>query len=400
MELDKHHVADTHEHEHSHPDSQNGGAAQADHDLDHHHADDHGHGHDHPHDHPHNGDAGHDDQTHGHDHPHDHDHEHRGGVIGTIESLFIGHRHETNVDASLEGSAEGIRAVKLSLAGLAVTAAIQLAIVLLSGSAGLLADTIHNFSDALTAIPLGLAFVVGRRPANTSYTYGYGRAEDLAGVAVVLIIFASAVLAFWESLQRLFHPAPLPYVGVVMAAAVVGFLGNEGVAWLRTRTGRKIGSAALEADGQHARADGYTSLGVLVGAVAVWLGAPIADPIVGMLISVAILVVSKDTAVAMWRRLMDAVDPSLVARVERAALATPGVQSIEDLRVRWLGHRLWAELHAVVDEDLPLRDAHAVAEDLRHRLYHAVPQLAETSVHLDPCGHSGADAHAVTQHHQ
>jgi cation diffusion facilitator family transporter len=264
----------------------------------------------------------------------------------------------------------------------------------------LLADTIHNFSDALTALPLWLAFVVSRRPANRRFTYGYGRAEDLAGVAIVLIIFASALVALWESYQKLINPTPLRYVGWVMAAAVVGFLGNEGVALLRIRTGRRIGSAALEADGYHARVDGLTSLGVLVGAVAVWLGAPIADPIVGLLISVAILFIGKDAATAMWHRLMDAVDPALVAKVEHEARETPGVQGIDDLRVRWLGHRLWAELHVKVDEDTPLWQAHDVAEDVRHRLFHAIPQVAEVTVHLDPCGHSGTNRHAATDHHR
>jgi cation diffusion facilitator family transporter len=356
-----------------------------DHDLEHDSPADHRH--EHPHDHDHG------------DH-HEHDHDQGGGVLGLLSSIFHVHQHAVEFDASLEASDEGIRVLLFSLVGLLLTAAIQLAVALSSGSAGLLADTIHNFSDALTAIPLWLAFVVGRRPATRGYTYGYGRAEDLAGVAIVAIIFFSALLAFWESYQKFLHPTPLPGIGWVMVAAVVGFLGNEGVAFLRIRTGRRIGSAALEADGEHARIDGLTSLGVLVGAVAVWLGAPIADPIVGLLISIAILFITKDAALAMWHRMMDAVDPSLVERVDAVAKRTPGVAGTEDVRLRWLGHRLWAELHVLVDEDAPLRDAHAIAEEVRHNLFHALPQLAEVTVHLDPHGPAGANYHGVTEHHR
>ncbi len=348
---------------------------------------------------------------HGHEHElaatgdHDHDdegaeHSHGSGPLAFLGEIFHVHQHDVRYDEQLEGSAEGIRTLRLSLAVLGVTAVIQLIVALQSGSVGLLADTIHNFSDALTAIPLWLAFLVARRPANRRYTYGYGRAEDLAGVAIVLIILASAVLAFWESYRKLIEPTPLPYVGWVMIAAVIGFLGNEAVAILRIRTGRRIGSAALEADGRHAQIDGITSLGVLVGAVAVWLGYPIADPIVGMLISVIIVFVSRDAARTMWRRLMDAIEPGVLAGVERVARDTPGVEGVENLRVRWLGHRLWAELNLLVDENVSLRDSHTIAEEVRHRLFHAEPRLAQVSVHVDPSGSSGLDHHAQTSHHE
>lgn len=359
--------------------------------------------HDHDHDDAHNHAASnHGEHNHHHDHDdaRDHDHEHRAGAIGLVGSLLHRHRHEVAVDPALESNAEGIRTLWTSLVALAVTGAIQLAISIQSGSVGLLADTIHNFSDALTAVPLWLAFVVGKRPANRRYTYGYGRAEDAAGLAIVLIIFISALLALWETYQKLVHPSPIHQVGWVMAAALVGFLGNEAVALLRIRTGRRIGSAALEADGAHARVDGLTSLGVLVGAVAVALGAPIADPIVGLLISVAILFVTKDATVAMWHRLMDAVDPTLVEQAEAIARSTPGVVDVHDLRVRWLGHRLQASLQVTVDEDLSLSDAHAISEEVRHRLFHAFPRLADASIHVDPCGHSGVNHHGTTAHHQ
>ena len=161
-----------------------------------------------------------------------------------------GHSHgATNVDAALEGSERGLWALKVSLLVLGLTAAFQLIIVFVSGSAGLLADTIHNASDALTAIPLGIAFVLGRRAATRRYTYGYGRVEDVAGVIIVGMIFLSALVAAYESVQKFLHLQPLHNLGWVMAAAIVGFCGNEAVAVLRIRVGRQIGSAALIADG-------------------------------------------------------------------------------------------------------------------------------------------------------
>ena len=374
--------------------------------------DDHAHDHeaDHPHDrhdqhdHPAHDDHDHDHAAgHAHDHGHEHEHEHASGVWGWLQEnvpFLHSHSHaEVNIDSALEGSERGIWALKLSLLGLGLTAVFQLVIALMSGSVGLLADTIHNFADALTAVPLWIAFVLSRRPANRRYTYGYGRAEDIAGVFIVLVIAVSAAIAGYETWQKLRHPEPLTNVWWVIAAAIIGFLGNEAVAMLRTRVGREIGSAALIADGQHARIDGLTSLAVLLGAVGSLLGFPLADPLIGLLITVAIVFILKDTAVTMWRRLMDAVDPALVEQIERVAADVDGVQEAHEVRVRWLGHRLHTELHITVDEDLPTRESHRIVEEVRHALYHALPRLAVVNVHADPCGHSGADPHATTAHH-
>ena len=231
---------------------------------------------------------------------------------GLLSGLFQPHSHDAadSVDDALAGSAAGIRAVKLSLIGLGITAVLQLVVVLVSGSAALLADTIHNFADAATAIPLWLAFAVGRRPPTRRYGYGFGRAEDLAGVFVVLMIAASSVIAAWESLQKLLHPQPINQLGWVAVAAVVGCFGNELVAQYRIRTGQRIGSAALVADGYHARTDGLTSLAVLIGVIGVWLGFSQADPLVGLAITVAILFVLKNAVVQIWQRLMDAIEPA------------------------------------------------------------------------------------------
>jgi cation diffusion facilitator family transporter len=301
----------------------------------------------------------------------------------------------------METSARGIWALKVSLLGLGTTAIFQVFVVLISGSVGLLADTIHNASDALTAVPLWIAFSVGRRQANERYTYGYGRAEDLAGVVVVLMIAASAVIAAYESVQKLLNPSAPNNLIWVAIASIVGFVGNEAVAAFRIRVGNEIGSAALVADGQHARVDGLTSLAVMVGVIGVWLGFPIADPIVGLLITVAILFILKDTAVTMWHRLMDAVDPRLVHNIRGTAQSVPGVMeaSVHNVRVRWVGHRLHADLHISVDEDLPTRESHYIGEEVRHALLHAQPKLAVVSVHIDPCGHGGEDAHGLVEHH-
>ncbi len=342
---------------------------------------------------------GHGHEGHGHDHAHG-DHEHATGLRGFLESIFTPHSHDAadKVDTALESSERGIWALKISLLGLGATALLQVAVVAVSGSVALLADTIHNFSDALTAVPLWIAFALGRRAASRRYTYGYGRAEDIAGVFIVAMIVLSAAIAGWESIDRLLHPQPLDNIGWVIAAAIIGFLGNEGVAIFRIRVGKEIGSAALVADGYHARTDGFTSLAVLFGALGVLAGFPIADPLVGLAITVAILFVLKDAARDIWHRLMDAVDPETVERLERSARLY-GVQDVKDLRVRWLGHRMEAELSVVVDGDLPTRSSHAIAEAVRHALFHQEPKLANVSVHVDPCAHDGCDHHAGTAHH-
>ena len=344
-------------------------------------------------------------EAHGHDHGHENDHDaHKhdhGGFWAEVQHLFQPHSHDAadSIDTALVGSKQGIRAVQLSLIGLGLTALLQLIVAMASGSVAVLADTIHNFADASTALPLWLAFSIGNKVPNNRYTYGYGRAEDLAGVFVLLMIVGSAAVAFWESLLKLLRPTPVDYVGWVAAAGLLGFLGNEMVAQYRIRVGQRIGSAALVADGYHARTDGLTSLAVLIGAAGVWLGFPIADPLVGLLITAAILLVLKDAAVQMWRRLMDAVDPQLVLAAMKAAASAEGVERVSTVRARWIGHSIHAEALIVADADLTLGQAHDVAERARHEMLHAVPRLASVTVHVDPSERSGLDAHADLAHH-
>ena len=341
----------------------------------------HGHSTDHGHDH-----------EHGHDH---HDHEHAGGVHGWVTGLFRPHSHDAadSVDSALESSAQGIRAVKISLVALAVTAALQMLVVAVSGSVALLADTIHNFSDALTALPLWIAFVVGRRAANRRYTYGYGRAEDLAGLFIVAMIALSAVVAGAQAIRRLIDPLPIQHVGWVALAGLIGFLGNELVAVYRIRVGRRIGSAALVADGLHARTDGFTSLAVLAGAAGVAAGFPLADPIVGLLITVAILAVLRTAVRDVYRRVMDAVDPELVDQAESALLATPGVLEVRAIRMRWIGHRLHAEADLDVDGRISVTDAHRLAHDAEHRLTRDLPKLRAAAIHAYPADREHQGAH-------
>jgi cation diffusion facilitator family transporter len=347
----------------------------------------HGHGH------------GHGRDDHGHS---DDDRGHASGLRGWIASVFRPHSHDAadSVDAALESSVEGIRALKISLVALGVTAMAQLVVVLYTGSVALLADTIHNFADALTAVPLWIAFVLDRRAATRRYTYGYGRAEDLAGVFIVAMIALSAALAAYESIRRLLDPQPITNVGVVLAAGLIGFAGNELVAVYRIRVGRKIGSAALVADGLHARTDGFTSLAVVAGALGVMAGFPLADPIVGLLITVAILFVLRSAATDIYRRLMDAVEPELVDTAEAVLRRVPGVQDVETLRLRWLGHRLRAEIDLTVDNRLTVIEGHAIADEAHHRLLHEVPRLDDATVHVNPSGRAGGDYHAATAHHQ
>ena len=286
----------------------------------------------------------------------------------------------------LEADAAGRRALLISLEGLALTAAIQAVVVVLSGSVALLGDTLHNFADALTAVPLLIAFRLASRPPTKRYTYGYGRAEDLGGLFVIAMITLSAVLAASESIDRLIHPRPVTHLWVVAAAAVVGFVGNECVARYRIRVGRRIGSAALVADGLHARTDGFTSLAVLLGAGGVALGWQRADPIVGMVITVAILGVLRSAVRQVGARLMDAVDPGLVDQATAAVTSVEGISAVCDLRIRWIGHTLRAEVDVTVPSDLTVVQAHDLAHHAEAHLLDQVRRLTAATVHASPAG--------------
>ena len=338
---------------------------------------------------------------HRHDRSGDHGHGHQPGWRGLIASVFAPHSHDSAdaVDSALESSAQGLRAVKISLIALAVTALVQLGVVALSGSVALLADTIHNFADALTAVPLWIAFVVARRRPSRRYTYGFGRVEDLAGLFVVAMIALSAGIAGWEAVDRLIHPAPVRDLGLVAMAGVIGFAGNELVAAYRIRVGNRIGSAALVADGLHARTDGLTSLAVVAGAAGVALGWPAADPIIGLVITIAILGVLRTAARDVFRRLLDGVDPDLVDAAERALRGTPGVLGVRAVQVRWLGHTLRAEADVEVDPALTVAQAHDVAHHAQRHLVGAVRRLTDATIHISPAGAHHPPLAAAEQPH-
>ncbi|WP_253250436.1 cation diffusion facilitator family transporter, partial [Arthrobacter globiformis] len=319
---------------------------------------------------------------HGHDHSHDHGHRHHKGLKGWLYELFIPHTHDAadSVDDALEASSQGIRALKISLLMLLGTTVLQFLVVLVSGSVALLADTIHNFSDALTAVPLWVAFVLGRRAATRRYTYGFGRAEDMAGLFIVAVVALSAVVAAWQSVDRLIHPQALQNLGWVMAAGLIGFAGNEAVAIYRIRIGRRIGSAALVADGVHARMDGFTSLAVVLGAGGVMLGFPLADPIVGLLISAAIIMLLWGTVRSIGRRLMDGIEPELVDRARGTLEGVPGVVEVRRVQLRWVGHRLQGTATIGLDGGSSLALAEQTMREAQHRLRHALPKLDDMAL--------------------
>ena len=335
-----------------------------------------------------------------HDHRHDHDtgyghdagHDHLSGIVAKLAHALSeavgGHSHDAadQVDEALEADKSGRWALVISLVGLAVTAAVQLVVVLISGSVALLGDTLHNFADALTALPLLVAFTLARRAPTKRHTYGYGRAEDLGGLFVIAMITLSSAVAAYESIRRLIHPENVTHLWAVAAAALVGFIGNEIVARYRIQVGRKIGSAALVADGLHARTDGFTSLAVLIGAGGVALGWQWADPVVGLLITLAILGVLRSAVRQVGARLMDAVDPDLVDQATKAIRSVDGIQDVRDLRIRWIGHTLRVEADVEVDPNLSVAAAHDLAHHAEAHLLADVRRLTAATVHVSPIG--------------
>jgi cation diffusion facilitator family transporter len=344
------------------------------------------------HTHQHNRSARDHRHSHNHDDRGDHDHHHRSGRLNRIGHAFSelvgGHSHDAadQIDDALEANRAGRRALLISLIGLGLTAALQAVVVLLSGSVALLGDTLHNVADALTAVPLLVAFRLARRRPNKRYTYGYGRAEDLAGLFVVAMIALSGVVAAYEAIDRLLHPRDVAYLWAVAGAALLGFLGNELVARYRIRVGRQIGSAALVADGLHARTDGFTSLAVMLGAGGVAIGWRWADPLVGLVITVAILGVLRSAVTQVGARLMDAVDPALVDQATKALVTVEGVKEVRELRIRWIGHRLRAEADITADPSLTITQAHELAHCAEDRLLAGVRRLNAANVHVSPVG--------------
>ena len=322
----------------------------------------------------------------------DHSHPH-----GEVDPHHQVHTHGT-IDPALLTTERGIWAVKWSFVGLAATAIIQGLIVFISGSVALLADTIHNVADAGTAIPLWIAFTIVRRQPSRRFTHGYGRVEDVAGVVIVVTILFSALVAGYQSINRLHNPQSVEHLLAVVLAAIIGFAGNEAMAILRIRVGKEINSAALVADGYHARVDGLTSLAVLFSALGVWLDYPLADPIVGLVITLVILRIVWESGKTVLTRLLDGVDPEVTDEIRHALSHTQGVRDVTEIRLRWSGHHLQAELNLGVDRQLSVTEGHAIAVEARHELLHKLPYLSNVTIHVDPEHLSGENHHGISEH--
>lgn len=331
----------------------------------------------------------HHDHDQAHHHHHDHAHVHKNGLLATIGAALhlpgFTHDHsyaERAGDAALYDNALGLRTVKLALLILGVTTLLQIFIYIASGSVALLADTVHNLGDALNSVPLWIAFVLARRVPTRRYTYGYGRAEDIAGLLIVVSIGFSAAYILWESAEKLINPRPLENLGWVALAALIGFAGNELVALMQIRVGRQIGSEAMVADGLHARTDGLTSLAVLIAAAGTLVGLPILDPLVGLLIGFAIVGITWNAIKSMWYRLMDAVDPALVERVEARMREHQEVKAVNRLHLRWIGHRLHVEMLLAVDQSLSISEGDRLRDHLAHHLEHDLANLGVVTIAL------------------
>jgi len=208
----------------------------------------------------------------------------------------------------------------------------------------------------------------------------------------------SFCVALYEAVTRLAHPQPVSMLWAVALASVIGFVGNEAVAIFRIRVGREIGSAALVADGQHARVDGWTSLSVLVGAFGVWAGFPLADPFIGVLISIAIFLLVWQSAKVILTRMLDGVEPHILDEIGHAAGHARSVQGVSDVRARWIGHRLHVEMSVTVPGSLSVGEGHDVGKEVRHQLLHHLPHLGSVTVHIDPDGQEGEQHHRIEPH--
>lgn len=308
------------------------------------------------------------------------------------------HVHDHSLAAVSAGTDGALRVVVLSSVLLAAVAAAELTAAVVSNSAAVLADGLHNLGDVSTTVALAIAFILSRRAPNRRFPYGYHRVEDLAGLVVLALIVGSAVASGVTSVEHLIHRQQLSSAWLALGVAASGFLGNEIAGQYKVRAGTRLRSLVLIADGRHSRTDGLASLGAVVGVAGAMLGVPILDPVAGLVITLIIAVVAWETGKGLTGRLLDEADASLVATIEEVASATDGVVAVTDTRARWMGRRVLAEVTLEVAPETTIALAHALGEEVRHRLYHRIDPLTDVIVHLDPAG--DADAHDAVSHHR
>lgn len=296
-----------------------------------------------------------------------------------------GHGHSHAVLSDFAGSTRaGLRALAIGVAGLAATTVLQVALLLVSGSVALLGDTLHNGVDVAGTAVVWVAFKISSRDRNERYSFGYHRFEDLAGLFVVLLIGASSALVLWESIRALTGEVEIHRPWLVLLAGLVGFAGNEAVAQFKIRTGRKIGSAALIADGQHSRADGLSSMGVVAAAVGLLLGAEWLDAVAGIGIGLLIAWAAYSTGREVLLRLLDHAEPDIRLALEKEAAEVAGIEHVNDLRIRQAGRTVHVVASVCVDATVTLPAAHGFAEDLREAWAHLLPDGSSIDIHVDP----------------
>jgi cation diffusion facilitator family transporter len=267
------------------------------------------------------------------------------------------------------------RAVGVSAAGLAVTGIAELLVAVLTGSVGLLGDAIHNLSDVSTSAVVFLGFRLSRKGPTERYPYGLERAEDLAGIGIAVVIWASAAFAGWESVRKLLEHGTTSHVALGIAGAALGIAGNQVVARYKLVIGRRINSATLVADARHSWLDALSSAGALVGLIAVALGWRWGDPIAGIAVTMFICHVGYEVTADVVHRLADGVDPAVIASAEEAAGSVDGVVHAH-ARARWTGRTLRVEIEGWVDRDLTVSGADALGQQVAREVVRQLPEMA------------------------
>ena len=265
------------------------------------------------------------------------------------------------------------QAIAVSAIGLAATGLVELVLAVLTGSVGLLGDAIHNLSDVSTSAVVFLGFRLSRRPPTERYPYGLERAEDLAGVGIAVVIWASAAFAGYESVRKLVEHGHTAHVGAGIAGAALGIIGNQVVARYKLVIGKRINSATLIADARHSWLDALSSAGALAGLVAVAFGQPWGDPVAGLAVTALICHVGYEVTTDVVHRLADGVDPGVITTAEAAAGSVPGVIHAH-ARARWTGRTLRVEIEGWVDPGLPAREADAMGRLVADSVSRQLPE--------------------------